>query len=100
MENLDTLAMRDDASLQALFVSEALPPKGTSRWVVSRKAKVIEAIRDGFLTAAEACDRYDLSLEELASWRKLYLSEGASGLRAERVQHHRREAVKPSTGRK
>jgi hypothetical protein len=41
------------------------------------------------LTIAEACDRYDLTLEELASWQRAVEREGMAGLRATRVQHYR-----------
>ncbi|MBO9725974.1 MAG: DUF1153 domain-containing protein [Novosphingobium sp.] len=67
----------------------SLPPRGTSRWVVRRKAEVVAAVNGGLLTIAEACDRYDLTLEELASWQRAVEREGMAGLRATRVQHYR-----------
>ncbi len=66
-----------------------LPPRNTSRWVVRRKAEVVAAIEGGILTIAEACERYELSLEELASWQRAVEREGMGGLRATRVQHYR-----------
>ena len=66
-----------------------LPPANTSRWVVSRKAQVVAAVDGGLLTAAEACERYGLTLEELASWQRAIEREGMPGLRATRVQHYR-----------
>lgn len=68
---------------------DALPPANTSRWVVRRKAEVVAAIDSGLLTIAEACSRYDLTLEELASWQRAVEREGIAGLRATRVQHYR-----------
>lgn len=68
---------------------ESLPPANTSRWVVRRKAEVVAAIEGGLLTIAEACDRYNLTLEELASWQRAVEREGTAGLRATRVQHYR-----------
>lgn len=68
---------------------ESLPPTTTSRWVVRRKAEVVAAVNGGLLTIAEACERYDLSLEELASWQRAIEREGMAGLRATRVQHYR-----------
>ena len=47
---------------------ETLPVPGTQRWVVRRKAEVVAAVQGGLLTFDEACVRYDLTLEELASW--------------------------------
>jgi hypothetical protein len=44
---------------------ETLPPPHTTRWVVRRKAQVLAAVKGGLLSIEEACERYDLSLEEL-----------------------------------
>jgi hypothetical protein len=66
-----------------------LPPPETSRWVVRRKAQVVAAVNGGLLTVREACDRYGLTLEELASWQRAIDREGMPGLRATRVQHYR-----------
>lgn len=66
-----------------------LPPPETSRWVVRRKAQVVAAVNGGLLTMREACERYGLTLEELASWQRAIDREGMPGLRATRVQHYR-----------
>lgn len=66
-----------------------LPPPNTSRWVVRRKAEVVAAVNGGLLSIREACERYGLTLEELASWQRAVEREGMSGLRATRVQHYR-----------
>lgn len=66
-----------------------LPPPNTSRWVVRRKAQVVAAVNGGLLSVREACERYDLTLEELASWQRAIDREGMPGLRATRVQHYR-----------
>lgn len=66
-----------------------LPPPETSRWVVRRKAQVVAAVNGGLLSVREACDRYGLTLEELASWQRAIDREGMPGLRATRVQHYR-----------
>lgn len=68
---------------------DTLPPPSTRRWVVRRKAEVVSAVNGGLLTIAEACARYDLTLEELASWQRSIEREGMAGLRATRVQHYR-----------
>ncbi|MFC0205479.1 CtrA inhibitor SciP [Novosphingobium soli] len=68
---------------------DTLPPANTSRWVVRRKAEVVAAVNGGLLTIAQACERYDLTLEELASWQRAIEREGMAGLRATRVQHYR-----------
>jgi hypothetical protein len=71
------------------LADEDLPPPNTSRWVVRRKAQVVAAVNGGLLTIREACDRYGLTLEELASWQRAVDREGVPGLRATRVQHYR-----------
>src|SRR5664280_2423492 len=42
-----------------------LPPPGTERWVIRRKAEVIAAVRGGLLSLEEACSRYMLTVAEL-----------------------------------
>ena len=66
-----------------------LPPPNTERWVVRRKAQVVTAVRNGLLSAEEACKRYRLSLEEFQSWTHLLDSHGVRGLRATRMQEYR-----------
>ena len=67
-----------------------LPSPETSRWVARRKAEVVIAAAGGLLSEREACDRYHLSLEELAAWRCALEREGLSGLKARSVQENRR----------
>jgi hypothetical protein len=67
-----------------------LPPPDTKRWVISRKAAVLSAVRTGAITADEACSRYELSKEELLSWQHAFASQGLSGLRATRLANNRR----------
>lgn len=68
---------------------EDLPPRDTSRWVARRKAEVVAAVNGGLLSIREACDRYDLTLEEFASWQRAVEREGLAGLRATRAQRYR-----------
>ncbi len=68
---------------------ETLPPADTRRWVIRRKAEVVAAIRGGLLSAEEACVRYGLSEEEIASWQRLAESHGLMGLRTTRVNQYR-----------
>jgi len=67
-----------------------LPEPNTSRWVASRKAQVVAAVNSGLLSISQACQRYDLSLEEFASWQRSIEREGLNGLRATRIQHYRK----------
>ena len=69
-----------------------LPPPSTRRWVIRRKAEVVTAVRAGLLTLEEACERYNLSVEEFLSWQSLIDKHGMRGLRTTRLQQYRRHA--------
>lgn len=68
---------------------ESLPDPATSRWVVRRKAEVVAAVQGGLLTIDEACERYCLSVEELACWERAVDRSGMRGLRVTQLQHYR-----------
>lgn len=68
---------------------EDLPSSATTYWVSRRKAEVLAAIDGGMLSLDEACDRYRLSLEELADWRRAIDRAGIAGLRITKVQRYR-----------
>ncbi len=75
--------------LGEVLTLDSLPPPDTTRWVVRRKAEVVAAVTGGLLTADEACERYNLSFEEFASWQRAVDRAGMPGLRVTRVQHYR-----------
>jgi len=66
-----------------------LPPPGTTRWVVRRKAEVVAAVNGGLLTFEDVCERYGLSLEEFAGWKRAVERSGMPGLRVTRIQHYK-----------
>ena len=66
-----------------------LPPAETQRWSCRRKAAVVAAVRAGVLSSQEACERYMLSLEELAAWETALDENGIPGLRVTRLQIYR-----------
>lgn len=66
-----------------------LPPPGTTRWVMRRKAEVVAGVRSGLLTLEEACARYTLSVEEFLSWQDLIDRHGIRALRATCVKTYR-----------
>jgi hypothetical protein len=66
-----------------------LPPPGTRRWVIRRKAEVVAAVRGGLLSLDEACRRYTLTVEEFLAWQRAIDRFGLAGLRATRVQQYR-----------
>ena len=68
---------------------DSLPPAGTSRWVVRRKAEVVAAVDGGLLTFEEVCERYGLTMEEFAGWKRAVERSGMPGLRVTRIQHYK-----------
>lgn len=68
---------------------EDLPPPGTKRWVIRRKAEVVAGVRAGLISLEEACARYTLSVEEFLSWQKSIDRHGLRGLRTTRLQDYR-----------
>ncbi|MEM9964833.1 MAG: DUF1153 domain-containing protein [Asticcacaulis sp.] len=66
-----------------------LPPPGTERWVIRRKAEVVAAVRGGLLSFEEACERYRITSEEFIGWQKAIDSHGMAGLRTTRIQQYR-----------
>ncbi|WP_184250764.1 CtrA inhibitor SciP [Novosphingobium chloroacetimidivorans] len=66
-----------------------LPPPETNRWVARRKAEVVAAVDGGLLSLRDACERYHLSLEELASWQVALKRDGLQGLQPRKVQQNR-----------
>jgi hypothetical protein len=66
-----------------------LPAPTTERWVASRKAIIVAAVRGGLLSMSDACARYRLTTEEFLSWQTQVDRNGLQGLRATRVQEYR-----------
>ncbi|MBV9017887.1 MAG: DUF1153 domain-containing protein [Alphaproteobacteria bacterium] len=66
-------------------------PDPSGRWTVRRKAAVVQAVRSGLLTRTRACDRYQLSPEELAAWERNFDQHGLFGLRATQAGRTRKQ---------
>jgi hypothetical protein len=66
-----------------------LPPPDTKRWVVRRKAAVVNAVHDGKMNIKDACLYYMLSIEEFAAWERAIAAHGIPGLRVTRLQVYR-----------
>jgi len=77
---------------------DTLPPSGTKRWVIRRKAEVVAGVRSGIISLEEACERYTLSVEEFLSWQRSIDRHGLRGLRTTRLQDYRPSARKDSNG--
>jgi hypothetical protein len=82
-------ATRSPPSTVSNPVAIDLPSANTKRWVIRRKANVVNAVSAGVLTLDEACARYKLSIEEFHAWRSLVERHGALGLRVTRLQNYR-----------
>lgn len=63
-----------------------LPPAETSRWVASRKIRVVQAVTYGLLPLNEALSRYQLSEEEFAIWCHAVAEHGEAGLKVTAIQ--------------
>ena len=88
MPTVDSFANeREPAGLSPL--SHELPSADTKRWVVRRKAVVVQAVRSGSISLQEACRRYNLSVEEFLAWQRAIERYGIPGLRATRLQIYR-----------
>ena len=66
-----------------------LPAAETKRWVASRKAAVVRAVRHGLITLDEAKRRYGLSDEEFESWALAVAHHGEAALKATALQKYR-----------
>ena len=66
-----------------------LPDPAVGRWVASRKAVVVKAVRHGLLSEDEARERYSLSAEELQAWVTAVEKHGEKALKATSVQKYR-----------
>jgi hypothetical protein len=84
----DPYANDGDAADTAGALSE-LPSPDTKRWVVRRKAVVVQAVRNGMISLQEACRRYNLSVEEFLAWQRAIERHGIPGLRVTRLQIYR-----------
>jgi hypothetical protein len=66
----------------------------SGRWTSHRKVAVLKEIAAGKLSVAEACARWELSLEELQSWHRDYYRYGLAGLKTTRIQAIREEEAR------
>ena len=64
-------------------------PGPTQRWTVRRKAAVIAAVRGGWVPIEEACELYDISVDEFLAWERDLDRYGIHGLRSTRYQIYR-----------
>jgi len=74
----------------------------TFRWTPSRKAVVVEAVRDGKLSRDDVETRFGVSAEEFGSWSGKIDKHGVAGLRQTRLQlyepQRRKVKSRPAAG--
>ena len=75
-----------------------LPAAHEMHWSPRRKALVVAAVSGGLLDLAEACRRYDLSVEEYLSWAVAFERRGLMGLRRTATHARPRPASQLSEG--
>lgn len=70
---------------------DAVPelPAPEQRWTPRRKAKVVEAVRGGWLPIEEVCYLYSISADEFLAWERDVDRYGVPGLRSTRYQVYR-----------
>lgn len=66
-----------------------LPPKQTRRWVASRKAAVVRAVKAGLLEREKALELYSLSDAEFSEWERAVDTYGEAALKATSLQRYR-----------
>jgi hypothetical protein len=57
-----------------------LPSRRLKRWLPHHKAIVGAAVQHGLITFVEACDRYDLSVDECLCWQRSFAAASARAL--------------------
>ncbi len=72
------------------LTAESLPPPNPKRWVIRRKAEVVIAVNHGLICREEACERYQISVEEFHNWEQQLAAHGFPGLRVTRRREDRR----------
>ena len=66
-----------------------LPDPGVVRWVASRKATVVKAVRHGLVARGEVIERYGISEEELDGWMAAVDRHGEAALKATALRRYR-----------
>ncbi|MFC4294986.1 DUF1153 domain-containing protein [Novosphingobium tardum] len=89
IENQEIRAAKVLGPLGEILTLEALPSVDTRRWTIRREAEVVAAVVGALLTLDEALERYELSVEEFASWQRSIERSGMAGLRVTLLKHYR-----------
>ncbi|WP_373356872.1 DUF1153 domain-containing protein [Pseudoroseicyclus sp. CXY001] len=72
------------------YMSRAdLPSPDTRRWVASRKAAVVRAVKYGLISQETALEDYGLSEDEFVSWVHAVETHGEAALKATALKRYR-----------
>ena len=74
---------------QKIRPAMVIGPLGEPLTIESLPSPDTTAVNGGLLTIDEVCTRYNLTLEEFASWQRAVDRSGMQGLRVTRIQHYR-----------
>jgi hypothetical protein len=66
-----------------------LPDSKTRRWVPSRKAIVVNAVRGGLITLEAVLERYSMTEVEFRIWERGLQEAGAEGLKLTKFQNRK-----------
>jgi hypothetical protein len=77
-------SLRRSSPAESIDVLMFLQSSAPKRWVARRKAAVVLAVRAGFISLADACDQYRLSVDEFTNWEAAFDDGGIAGLLAKR----------------
>jgi predicted DNA-binding ribbon-helix-helix protein len=77
-----------DRDPNQLLLNE-LPLPSAKHWIAQDKAAVVAAVKNGAITLDEACQRYNLSVEEYLSWEERIEKHGVLGLRVGKLRDFR-----------
>ncbi len=64
-------------------------PKPSTRWVASRKATVVNAVKYGLISRDEALRGYEISTEEFDAWVEAINQHGNAALKVTHLQSYR-----------
>jgi hypothetical protein len=64
-------------------------PSPRQRWTGRRRATVIDAVRGGWVPIEEACQLYNISVDEFLAWERDIDHTGVPGVRTIRYQIYR-----------
>ena len=68
------------------ITEDDLPSPDTRRWVPSRKAIVVNAVRGGLVSLQTVLDRYHMTEQEFRSWEQGLEAHGTYGLKITKLQ--------------